>query len=593
MNEKITQNQKKGIKLIFKMLFIIVIPLLIQSIVTIISSATQMVSLSNSLINHELNSGVYFLESSISSYDSGDFSYTNEVLFKGDKDLSEIVTTLDSFKQNTGIDCTIFYNDTRAVTTLKQADGSRIIGTKASDKVINAVLNNGETYFDSNITINGQAYCGYYVPLYQPSTNQIIGMLFAGLPRTDAIAAMNSNIIHNIIIVAVVLLISLFLGIFFVGLLVKQINGVVVHVNKVANGDLDEDVESKLLTRNDEVGDISRSLQSLIHSFTSILHKILSTADSLAQFSEKFKESFQSISESIENIDSAMDEIANGATSQADETQKAQNEMTNMGKAIDYTFSNVEALTASANKMTDLNSSANATLSELLEISQKTKESVDIVQEQTNITNQSALQIQAATDLISDIANQTNLLSLNASIEAARAGEHGRGFAVVAEEIRLLADQSKESANTINTIVNNLINNSNTSVNTMSQVSVNIINQNEKLDSTKEMFTTLDSEINEVGTSIKKITTLINHLAKMKEKVLNSVESLAAIAQENAASTEETSASMIELTKIVTDCTIATEDIVALSEELVAHTKQFNLNRKNIGKGFLIDSENE
>lgn len=329
------------------------------------------------------------------------------------------------------------------------------------------------------------------------------------------------------------------------------------------------------------MGDISRSLQSLIHSFTDILHKILSTSDSLAEFSGKFKASFASISESIENIDTAVDEIANGATSQADETQKANNEMTNIGKAIDYTFTNVESLTASAQKMTELNTTANTTLSELLEISKKTKESVDIVQEQTNITNQSALQIQAATDLITDIASQTNLLSLNASIEAARAGEHGRGFAVVAEEIRILADQSKESANTINAIVNNLINNSNTSVNTMSQVAENIINQNEKLDSTKDTFSTLDGEINEVGTSIKKITTLINHLAKMKEKVLNSVENLAAIAQENAASTEETSASMIELSKIVADCTLATEDIVTLAEELAANTKQFKLNQKN------------
>lgn len=325
MNEKITQNQRKGIKLIIKMLIIIVIPLLLQSIVTIVSSTAKMTSLSNSLIHNELNTGVFFLETTLSAYGTGDFTYSNGILYKGDTDVSDILNTLDSFKQNTNVDSTIFYGDTRVETSLKQSDGSRIIGTKASDKVIQTVLGKGESYFDSNITINGQNYCGYYVPLYQPSTNQIVGMLFAGLPRAQALASMNDNIIQNIIIAAVVLLLSLILGIFFVGLIVKAISGIVLHVNKVANGDLDEDVQSKLLSRTDEVGDISRSLQSLIHSFTDILHKILSTSDSLAEFSGKFKASFASISESIENIDTAVDEIANGATSQADETQKANN----------------------------------------------------------------------------------------------------------------------------------------------------------------------------------------------------------------------------------------------------------------------------
>lgn len=581
MNEKILQNQKKGIKLIIKMLLIIIIPLLLQSAISILTSSAKLTSLSNSLTKHELNTAVYSLQTFLLDYGTGDYSYTNDTFYKGDQDISSIVATLDTYKQNTNVDSTVFFGDTRIATTLKNADDSRIIGTKASDKVIETVLNQGKIYFDSNIVINGESYCGYYVPLYQPSNNQVIGMLFTGLPRSQAIEAMNHNLVQNIIISIVVLLLSITIAVFFIGFIVKAIRGIVIHVNKVADGQLDEDVENKLLKRKDEVGDISRSLQSLIHSFTDILHKILSTSESLEDFSDRFKIAFASIREAIDNINTAVDEIANGATSQANETQNASNEVVNMGRAIDSTYTNVESLTGSAQKMSAIKDTANDTLSELLQISQKTKESVDIVQEQTNITNDSALQIQAATDLIADIASQTNLLSLNASIEAARAGEHGRGFAVVAEEIRVLADQSRESANKIATIVDTLIHNSNTSVNTMNDVATIIVKQNEKIDNTKEMFGSLNNEISEVSLAIQKITLEINQLAMQKENVLNSVESLAAIAQENAASTEETSASMIELSKIVNDCTAVTQDIVTLSKELASNTKQFRLNQKN------------
>ena len=167
--------------------------------------------------------------------------------------------------------------------------------------------------------------------------------------------------------------------------------------------------------------------------------------------------------------------------------------------------------------------------------------------------------------------------SLNASIEAARAGENGRGFAVVAEEIRVLADQSTESAEKIKNIIEKLIDNSNTSVQTMKSVVEEIAHQNEKIDNTRNVFGVLKTEVDNVTSSIEGLAGKVEDLNGLKNSVTESVESLAAIAQENAAGTQETSASMVELSQIVNDCNQDTSKLVELAKELQENIGKFKL----------------
>ena len=255
----------------------------------------------------------------------------------------------------------------------------------------------------------------------------------------------------------------------------------------------------------------------------------------------------------------------------------ANTEMANMGNAIDDATANVDSLGESSNKMTGYSDQARNTLEELGNINEKTIHSVNVVQNQTNLTNKSAMEIQQATELIADIASQTNLLSLNASIEAARAGENGRGFAVVADEIRNLADQSRISAEKIAEIVTTLISNSNESVDTMNDVMKIMEVQSSKLNDTKQMFASLDDEIAAVNDAIVGIKNEMDNLNELKTVVLGSLENLAAIAEENAASTEETSASMTELSDIIDTCDAETKKLMQLAEGLDNSIKTFKL----------------
>ena len=313
------------------------------------------------------------------------------------------------------------------------------------------------------------------------------------------------------------------------------------------------------------------------HSLVDIVSNISEQSDKLAEANSQFSERFQEITENVSNVNIAVEEIAEGSTSQAQETTSAGEQVANIGNVIETNVRNVEKLEETVRQMNDLSDKASATLGSLKAINEQTSANIDIVSEQTGRTNASATKIQEAVTLIQDIASQTNLLSLNASIEAARAGEAGRGFAVVAEEIRKLADDSASSANEINNIVEELIENSNQSVGKMTEVKSDSDKQMEQLQSTIDSFDSLRQYVQEVSAASGDIATQMTDLEKEKNIISGVVEQLAAISEENAASTEETSASMQTLSGAVQSCQEETDALNQLSASLAADVNKFKL----------------
>ena len=568
-------KKKKGLQLMGKISAVVAIPMAALVLLGCLIGVSGMNGVSDILMKEQLESAEYSFGQIMDGLSDGDYRYENGTLYKGDYDVTANENVLTEFKENTGIEVSIVVGNVRGATTMSDADGKSMKGQSISETVYEK-LQAGEADYDQKLKIGSKNYLAYYMPIKNAS-GEIYGSLFVGYDKKTVSAMTRSNIYKMVGTLCVIAVATMAVIAFLMRSIGKVLHNTVDHLEEVADGSLNVMVQNKVLERNDELGEVSRSLQKLVSSFKEVVKNIMTASAELDSFSGEFKESFDNIKESISNINTAVDEIANGATQQAGDTQKANEEVINMGDALDSTAGNVIALTDSAQKMSDYNSSANEILEELLEISKKTNQSVDDVQKQTDETNRSAMEIQEATELIASIASQTNLLSLNASIEAARAGEQGRGFAVVAGEIRTLADQCSESADKIANVVHELLDNSNQSVHTMNEVIVSIGQQNEKLENTLKMYAQLNDEIHIVSQAIHEISAQVDGLGDTKNAVLELLESLSAISEENAASTQQTSASMIELSNIVEECTEKTAGLLTLSANLRDNTTKFSI----------------
>ena len=252
-------------------------------------------------------------------------------------------------------------------------------------------------------------------------------------------------------------------------------------------------------------------------------------------------------STATDEISRAVEEISHGAVSQAEEIESASGQIAAMGAVIEDIVSNVKNLSEASESMTSAGNASLETMQKLSDSNDRTSHAINNIGEQIQLTNESIKKISVATELITSIASQTNLLSLNASIESARAGEAGRGFAVVATEIQKLAVQSNDAAVEIQQIIGNLITESQKTMNEMQDAEVLMREQQEKLGDTKEKFDEVNVGIDVSKEQTQQIRVYVDSCDSARAAVIDVITNLSAISQENAASAEETTASMEEL----------------------------------------------
>lgn len=380
-----------------------------------------------------------------------------------------------------------------------------------------------------------------------------------------------SQITLDIVVLALCFVITYFAA----RIILKPIRNISHSISEFADGKLDFDIEPSIMNMQDEVGTLARDTDNLRNKFKTIVSEIRMSSDELLKSGDNVNEIARNTSLGTKEITSAIDDVSEGAIVQSDEIESAVNEIQNMKDNIDKITSDVRNLHELSKTMKEASDNSASIMNDLDTSNDKTTIAIKKVAAQINKTNESVNSIKDATQLITSISTQTNLLSLNASIEAARAGAAGKGFAVVADEIKKLAEQTNESAQVIENTIAGLISDSEEMVRIMDEVSVFTDEQQEKLVSTIETFSKMKDSISSSEESIQNVTDSTKLCIQSNDNVYDIMKKLSSISQQNTASAEETNASMQELDASMGSLNESSEVLKELAESMAETIKFF------------------
>ncbi len=474
---------------------------------------------------------------------------------------------------------------------LVNADGLMLsesrIGANAQDAALKVTLETeataalsqalqaGDTTFEDTLRYTGPGGHPVLAALSVAELGSMYGGFIIEVEEGEVFAGLAAMRWATLIAALVVLLAGIVIAWFMSNSFVRPIAEVIGQTQRIAAYDLSVKTENG--KRKDEIGSLQDAVHLIGENLREIIREVSQSAESVAASSEELTATSQQSALASEEVARTITEISQGTGEQAESTSEASRQLTLLTEVIeedqDYLTRLVEATRTVEQLTTD-------GLEAIRVLSEKTDESGRAAGEigsSIQKTNDSSARIGEASSLISSIAEQTNLLALNAAIEAARAGEHGRGFAVVADEIRKLAEQSRNSTRIIDEMVKTLQSDAHHAVSTMKQVEAIVGEQVDSVNLTGEKYREIAGAI---GQAVEMMTTLQesgSRMRGMKEEVADRIARLSAVAEENAAATQEASASMEQQTASMGEIANSSEGLSSLAQNLQTLISRFRV----------------
>lgn len=504
---------------------------------------------------------------------SGDWQIKNNQLYKGETLMNNNDEIIDFLGAMCECHVTIFQNDTRIATTVKDSANKRLTGTKASEKIISEVLTAGKS-FNGSAEVVGENYQCAYQPI-KDGGGKIIGMIFVGLPEKSLDHIQNDFIFST---VATIFLIIFAFGVIswkIIGKTLSPLTHAIKVMEEISAGNLRGE---KLFVENkDEIGTLSESINEMKNKLRKLINDVSKTSEKVAASSEELTANTSQASEMVHQIAQNASEMNEGAEKQTRTIDDLQETVDNMRVTMHELHASAremgEVAKVSQEKAVDGKEKVDFSIEQIKNIARQSQASAEVVD---NLGKRSK-EIETIVDTISEIAAQTNLLALNAAIEAARAGEHGRGFAVVSDEVRKLAEQSATAAQNISELIQKILDDTNSAIESMKLGTASVEEGSKSVAATGEAFAAIEEQVENLNQNVQKSINFIETVNTASHQISDAMETLQKISKISADEVQNVSAATEEESATIQEISDAGKQLAEFAQEMHNEVQKFKI----------------